>query len=154
MVTQEYRERFAAMLAAAKLDFIDPRVTPEEFPDEKFDDLNNGLRIVHPDYHWFKREQGWMSARSIEQWFASKEALSWRRPATLAHAFYVCANSDLEFRFFDWHTVLVFASRSVTGGLMPTFRRRSIGRCLELAVSYNRNEGIDSAHAILVCAKH
>ncbi|MEK7473121.1 MAG: hypothetical protein AAB668_00100 [Patescibacteria group bacterium] len=150
-ITQAYRDCFAAFLAAAKLDVVDPRITPEEFPNESFEDLNNGLRIVQPSARWFSRNGDRLSAEQIEKWFASEEARPFARcPGTLAHGLYICANDSLEFRFNEWHTLLAFGSRSVTGGLMPTFCHRTDGRALELFISYDRNEPIDSGFAIIV----
>ncbi len=134
-ITPRYREQFAAMLAAANLGKIDPRITPEEFPDENFEDVNNGIRIVQPSCKWFDGYSTVLSSQ-IDAWLMSDE-MTGREPAGLVEGLFFCANHNLDYRFNDWTDVVAWGSRSKSGLLMPSFRLRSPGgRSAELLMAY------------------
>src|SRR5690349_15739167 len=107
-ITQEYRDQFAARLAAARLDTVDPRITPEEFPNEIFSDVNMGIRIVTPESRWFDDEST-VLADQIDAWFASKE-MAHCQPAGLVEGLFFCANHDLDFKFFEFNWVVAWGS--------------------------------------------
>ncbi|QQR60613.1 hypothetical protein IPH19_04360 [Candidatus Uhrbacteria bacterium] len=134
-LSDSYRASFEEYLKAARLDVVDPRITPEEFPNEIFTDVDMGIRIVQPSPRWFDGKTT-ILVDQIDAWFASSE-MSHCQPAGLVEGLFLCAHSDLSFRFFEWHTVVAWGSRSRSKSLMPSFRQLTTGRAVELGMTYN-----------------
>ena len=143
-VSQMYPRRFAAMLAAARLEVVDPRFTPEEYPESVFGTVGISQEVILPPPSVFPPRTT-MFAREVEAYLKSDQFVrAGLEPASIADGLHFCATNDLSFNGKEYNCVMIFGACARTKRLMPSFQTRNIHgrrrRVVEMLAAFNEGD--------------